>query len=288
MRTDRKAAIVLLALIAACVSVVVYIGGINGRTAQVAAGDPVPVRAETYGHTERQPGGGPYAVQGRRTELFAFDPNTADSTALLRLGLQPWQVRNIYKYRARGGVYRRPADFARLYGLTVGQYRRLEPYIRISADYQPASTLVAAEEHVRDTMMYPVKLGEGESVVLNTADTSALKRVPGIGSYYARAIVRYGERLGGYVSVGQLDEISGFPPEAKRYFTVQAPCPRRLNLNRMTLSELRRHPYIGFYRAKAIVDYRRQHGALRSLADLELGRDFPPEAVARLEPYIEF
>lgn len=39
---------------------------------------------------------------------FFFDPNTADSTALLRLGLSPWQVRNIYKYRARGGRYHRP------------------------------------------------------------------------------------------------------------------------------------------------------------------------------------
>lgn len=29
-------------------------------------------------------------------ECFYFDPNTADSTQLLRLGLQPWQVRNIY------------------------------------------------------------------------------------------------------------------------------------------------------------------------------------------------
>ena len=28
-------------------------------------------------------------------ELFYFDPNTADSTQLLRLGLRPWQVRNI-------------------------------------------------------------------------------------------------------------------------------------------------------------------------------------------------
>ena len=30
-----------------------------------------------------------------KPETFPFDPNTADSTQLLRLGLQPWQVRNI-------------------------------------------------------------------------------------------------------------------------------------------------------------------------------------------------
>ena len=60
-----------------------------------------------------------YAVApNHRAERFCFDPNTADSTQLLRLGLQPWQVRNIYRYRARGGIYRTREDFARLYGLT--------------------------------------------------------------------------------------------------------------------------------------------------------------------------
>ena len=71
---------------------------------------------------------------GRQIKLFAFDPNTADSTQLEQLGLQRWQIRNIYRYRKAGGIYRRPQDFASLYGLTAGQYKQLEPYIRISAD----------------------------------------------------------------------------------------------------------------------------------------------------------
>ena len=54
---------------------------------------------------------------------------------------------------------------------------------------------------------YQVKIKAGEHVVLNTADTTVLKTVPGIGPYYARKVVEYGERLGGYVSVDQLDEI---------------------------------------------------------------------------------
>ena len=64
-----------------------------------------------------------YHTQGQQVESFVFDPNTADSIQLLRLGLRPWQVRNIYKYRSKGGIYRTKADFARLYGLTVKDYR---------------------------------------------------------------------------------------------------------------------------------------------------------------------
>ena len=236
-----------------------------------------------YGHKKQQTYY--YQTEGQTVERFAFDPNTADSTQLLRLGLRPWQVRNIYKYRARGGIYRKKEDFARLYGLTVKDYRRLEPYIRISSDYLPASTLVKEEHYERDTLRYPVKIAEGEQVVLNTADTTVLRKVPGIGAYYAAQIVRYGQRLGGYVSIDQLDEIDGFPQDAKKYFVVQDAHPQQLNVNQLTLQQLRRHPYINFYRAKAIMDYRRLHGNLKSLQDLRLSKDFPPEVIERLTPY---
>ena len=125
-------------------------------------------------------------------------------------------------------------------------------------------------------------------MVLNTADTTALKTVPGIGPYYARKIIEYGQRLGGYVSVDQLDEIEGFPLEAKDYLTIEGATPRKLNVNTLSLNELRRHPYLNFYQAKAITDYRRLHGPLHSLSDLRLSKDFPPEAIKRLEPYVDF
>ena len=229
------------------------------------------------------------ATPVRPPESFPFDPNTADSTQLLRLGLQPWQVRSLYKYRAHGGVFRRKEDFARLYGLTVKDYRRLEPYIRISHDYQPAATLVKPQErYERDTLHYPVKMKADERIVLNTADTAQLRRVPGIGTYYAKEIISHGKWLGGYVSVDQLDEIDGFPQEAKQYFIIENAHPRRLNINRLSLAELRRHPYINFYQAKAIVDYRRLHGDIHSLNDLRFSRDFTDEAINRLEPYVEY
>ena len=135
---------------------------------------------------------------------------------------------------------------------------------------------------------YQQKIRKGEYVVLNMADTTALKTIPGIGPYFARKIVQYGERLGGYVSVDQLDEIEDFPLDAKDYLTIVNPSPRKLNLNRLSLNELKRHPYINYFQARAITDYRRLHGPLTSLDDLRLSKDFPQEAIDRLMPYVEF
>lgn len=237
--------------------------------------------------------------------LFPFDPNTADSVQLLQLGLKPLQIRNIYKYRKAGGIFQTKEDFAQLYGLTLGEYRRLEPYIRISDDYRPASLFVQprqSDESSRgqeyqkssnDTTDYPRKLKEGQTIDIATADTTLLKRVPGIGSYYAREIVRYRERLGGYVSLTQLDDIDLFPEKAKAYLRIDSlpshqPNIQRLNINKLSLTELRRHPYMNYYQARAITDYRRKHGALRSLDELRLLPDFNEKVINRLAPYIEF
>ena len=58
-----------------------------------------------------------------------FDPNTADSSTLVHLGLKPWQAKNMLKYRAKGGRYRKAEDLKKLYGMTDSMYQALTPYI---------------------------------------------------------------------------------------------------------------------------------------------------------------
>lgn len=289
--SDRSVFAVLLIVAVLVVTILAAVGR-GGVFTDAAPSDSIRKNTAVRYQNPRQPyvyGG--YADGTRTAELFMFDPNTADSTALLRLGLPPRLVRNIYKYRAKGGTYSRPEDFARMYGLTAGQYKALAPYIRISADYLPAAdTYGAAAENItpRDTLRYPLKLKQGETIPLNTADTALLKRVPGIGGTFARAAVNYRERLGGYYSPSQLLEINGFPPSALPYMRIDKPPFRRLCINKLTLNELSRHPYIGFYQAKTITEHRRIHGRINGWSDLSMYRDFTPEVISRLTPYVEF
>ena len=302
-RSDRRVLLVLLSV--ALVAVVVYF--LLDTSVDRTTGEPASADSQ---HHRTSPADKPaaqyYYVEGRRVERFAFDPNTADSTQLLRLGLQPWQVRNIYKYRAAGGIYREKADFAQLYGLTVKQYRELEPYIQISPDYRPASTLhvprqydyhadrqappadTPADSLSQPRRSYTPKIPAGTTVDLNALDTAVYMTVPGIGSYRARRILDYGRRLGGYVSVDQLREVDDVPMESAVFFTISSAVEPPLKVNRMTINELKRHPYVNYYQARAIVDYRRQQGRIADLNDLSLLPDFPPEVIERLRPYVSY
>ena len=59
--------------------------------------------------------------------LASFNPNTADSITFRRLGLPAWMAKNILHYRAKGGKFRKPEDFKKVYGMTEEQYSALLP-----------------------------------------------------------------------------------------------------------------------------------------------------------------
>ena len=313
-RSDRKVLLLLLLFIVGSMGLIIFVGNQTTETSAVKSDSISKNKPTSFSRKEQLP----IVETAEGKHLFPFDPNTATAEELQQLGLAPFQVRNIIKYRSKGGVYHSPMDFARLYGLTRKQYRALEPYITIGDDYEPASTLASVQAYIaqkeadkqaahaayeaykaqntykpnrgndRDTLRYPLKLKVGEHINLVTADTTQLKKIPGIGSGWARAILNYGKRLGGYVAVGQLQEIEGFPEESLPYFSIANPQTEKINLNTATLAQLRKHPYVNFYQAKAICDYRRLKGKLTSLSQLHLLKDFTSEAIERLRPYVAF
>jgi competence ComEA-like helix-hairpin-helix protein len=136
------------------------------------------------------------------------------------------------------------------------------------------------------------KLEEGTVVELNTADTTMLKKVPGIGSAYASRIVKFRDLLGGFYSVNQLAEVYGMDEERfnalKPWFTVDASKFKKLNLNELTSEELNKHPYIDYKQAKAILQLRKQKGKLTGWENLQLLDEFTDIDKIKLLPYLSF
>ncbi len=247
----------------------------------------------------------PYAQPERVVESFPFDPNTADSTQLLRLGLTPGQVRGIYKFRSMGYTYSTVEDFSYVPGLTQGQWNHLQPLIRISPEFQPvvplprkqrshagaaadANTQDVRAEYHRDTVQYPVKLHDGQVVELNAADTSLLKKIPGVGSYFARQIVAHRQRLGGFLAVEQVTEIPDFPETAMEFMEVKPVEVRKVQINKCSKRALVGHPYINADQARDIWEYRRNEGLIDSAGTLKTFPSFRLSDVERLVPYLDF
>ena len=159
-----------------------------------------------------------------------------------------------------------PADTLKKDSFRRPYYHRDTVYVRTKViyrdrpDYSGKRTSPRSASEPRDSFVprHPVKIKEGEHVILNTADTTALKTVPGIGPYFAAKMVSYRASLRGYSSPEQLMDIYHFDQEKydglKDLITCSEPAPYPL----WTLPEadLSRHPYISKDEAHSIVLYR--------------------------------
>lgn len=220
--------------------------------------------------------------------LQPFDPNTADSVLLRQLGLPVYIVRNILKYRAKGGVFRSPESFSSIYGLKEEVYQKLKPYITIAPLVSVSHVRTDTFRQLKDTIPYIPKYEEGTIVDLNKADTSILKRIPGIGSTLARMIVVYRQRLGGFYDVSQLQEVPHVGVELNKWFVVTPAGLHKIQVNSASLDKLRSHPYMDFYKAKAIMEYRRKRGKIKGLSQLSMFEEFTEKDLKRLSPYLTF
>ena len=128
-------------------------------------------------------------------------------------------------------------------------------------------------------------------VDLNTADTTILKQLPGIGSAFAKWIVEYRTKLGGYCESEQLLEV--YKMDTARYEGIKDYVkidsifvPNKLRINSDAFKVLLKHPYLEYEDVKKIVNHREQKGFITSWQQLKtiVGDAINP----RLKNYVDY
>ncbi len=217
-----------------------------------------------------------------------FDPNTATADDYISMGFSEKQAAVIIRYRNKGGSFRVKEDFSRLYVVDSSTYRIFEPYIKIK------NTEIANPNHtqVNKAGVLPGNERSGLErsdvgraganlpnftknkplIELNSADSLELLKIYGVGPVFASRILKYRTKTGGFYSIQQLAEVYGL--DSTRYAGI-APQVRvdttlitKININTITLEALRRHPYIDYYTAKALIDKRVQLGSYKTMEEI--------------------
>ena len=285
---DRDAVIVLVLVIV--VSVVVF-PFLSERHDTASRKEPF-THSKFSGRSESSD----YSEQSAPPSLHPFDPNTASEQQLQSLGLSQRHVRNIMKYRSRGGRFRKKEDFARLYGLTLKQYRQLEPYITIQPEVMAADVIKGSRNNKnisqKDSSLFTLhsslkKLRHGETVDINTADTALLKRIPGIGSYFAMRIVELRQRRQMFSSPQELLAIRNFPESALAYMTASQNFPK-IFVNLWSQKQLAAHPLLNYAQAREIITLRRTAGTITVTSDLAALPSLDARTMERITPFLRF
>jgi DNA uptake protein ComE-like DNA-binding protein len=252
---------------------------------------PVPEKRRDYRPAEQpQP----------EPQLLAFDPNTIGVQEWQKLGLKKYMADRIVKYCAKGGKFRVKKDLLKVYDFPADRYAALRAYILLP------DTLAPKVYPAKQVESFPGKSfsnGQKYPVVwedflprpfdLNSVDTLALDKVKGIGPASAGKIVRYRERLGGFVQPEQLFEVFGLDSlavlEVLKYASLGAGPPiRKLKINTATVEELRQHPYFSPRLAKLVVAYRQQHGPFADRQALAQIKVLDARTLSKIEPYVSY
>lgn len=206
-----------------------------------------------------------------------FNINKISQPGLVKMGLRDWQARRIITYREKVKPYETPDELYKVYGMDSGIVDKLIPFIEIdSADIE-----VSPEAEERKLVV----------VEINTADSLALLKLPGVGPAYAKRIKQYRDRLGGFHSKAQLLEVYGMDEERlagfEQWITVDKNQLRKLDLNKATFKELLHHPYLEYEMVKSIVNFREHTRPFKSVDELKHLEGLNEGVVEKLKPYLE-
>ncbi|WP_343531719.1 helix-hairpin-helix domain-containing protein [Pedobacter sp.] len=210
-----------------------------------------------------------------------FDPNLVDEKKWQQFGLSYKQAMAIVNYVKKGGRFYKPEDLKKMYTISPEKYEALLPYVVLSE----------SKPFEKKTMPIYTKK-ELVMVEINTADTLELDKIRGVGIAFAKRIIRYRERLGGFYSKEQLFEVFGIDTpkfdEIKDQIKIDVGAIRKLNINTVEFEDFKRYPYLSFKQMNAIIQYRKQHGPYKSIADLNKVLILRPETIEKMAPYLSF
>lgn len=210
---------------------------------------------------------------------FPFDPNTCTKADWQTLGLPERTIRSILNYRNKGGQFRKPEDLQKIYTLPDSIYQHLAPFIQLAE--QPTF----ANQHAYKARTY-------QRVDINQASEADFQQFRGIGPSYAKRMIAYRERLGGFLSIDQVSEVYRLPDSTFQHIRPFLDCspiaPYQINVNTATLEALKDHPYLSWSQARAIIHYREHQGPWKSVELLQIlpELDDGNATFERVQPYL--
>lgn len=218
----------------------------------------------------------PVIENSRSWNLSTFDPNTITKIELMEMGFNDSEISNIINYRDKVGLFVESTDFKKLYVFSDFELQKVMPFVFVTSMPEPDIDTIP-EKMITD---------------INLCDSLFLISIKGIGPYYAKLIISYRERLGGFIDVDQLYEINKIPSETidlciSRFKIADGFEPRKMDVNSKDFKMFMRHPYFSYAHTKKIFDYRNLKGNYASLQQLKNINFIDSKYVERVSPYLK-
>ena len=211
----------------------------------------------------------------RQDVQFAYEPfliDTASVAYLSTIGFSVRQAEVIANYREAIGGITSMDKFRECYVVDDEVADRLEPYIIFSpVEVETPSTL---------------------KIDINSADSTTLVALRGIGPKSAQHIIRYRDLLGGYHKIEQILELECVTTENFNTFSQQiyADTERieKIYINFARPKQMEVHPYVTNRMLKRIINHRELKGGWSTIEEMTDANIMSEDEAMRIAPYLDF
>jgi competence protein ComEA len=211
-----------------------------------------------------------------KTPPAKFDPNKYSPSDWMNLGMSQKQADLIIKFGKRG--FYSHEDLKKVFVIS-------EKFFEVIKD-----SLVYPEKTQKVVEKFEYKKQEHKVIDLNSASMEELISIPGIGEGFAKGIIKKRDALGGFISKNQLLEVWKFDQEKltsiEEYIKVDPTTIRQIELNSVTIEELKLHPYFTWNIANSIVKLRTQMGGFQKIEDIKRSVLINDELFNKIKPYL--
>ncbi|MEZ2415855.1 ComEA family DNA-binding protein [Muriicola sp. E247] len=217
-------------------------------------------------------------AKNERLKLNPFNPNFITDYRGYVLGISPEELDRLYAFRKTGRYIRTTEEFQAVTKISKELLGQVEPYFKFPRLRQRNKTRSGA-----DQISIPRDL--------NSATARELQQISGIGPVLSSRIIRFRDRLGGFIVTEQLLDVYGLDREVaekamKMFQVFNAPEIRKINLNQAQVNELTGLVYLNQEIARKIVAYREELGRYDSIEQLTKIEDFPTDRIQRIKLYL--
>jgi competence protein ComEA len=207
--------------------------------------------------------------------LSNFNPNQVNKEEMLSLGFEKKIAERIINFRNMGGSFKTKKDLLKIYGLPNDFFNKLQPFILL-----PDSIIREKSRSPKEVFTFDI----------NKTDTIQLNLLKGIGQILAARIIKYRDKLGGFINKDQFNEVYGLSPPAldelkKHAFITNEFVPVKLDINNADKKTLSDHPYITNKMAVSIINFRQQHGFYKTVENIREIKSLSEEDMRKLLPY---
>ena len=214
--------------------------------------------------------------------LSKFDPNEYNVEDWKKIGFSEKQSSIIVNYKNKTNGFKRNSDLEKVFVINEKKFNELEPFLDIQ-EFKYTDNYQTKKELKIDK---PLIIYE-----LNSASVNELVNINGIGEFTAKGIIKHKNLIGGFHSVIQLNEVYGIAEgnyeKIIKQLTVNSSSIKKINVNELSIFELKKHYYISWSTAESIIN-KRLMGKLSSLNFLVTDGIISVEKLDILLPYIEY